>query len=78
MEVDDNAGKQVSELKIKGQAEVERRKSKWEEVDDEERHSAPRLGNLELEKRENELKEKALRNKVVRTRKGSNGPSGNA
>lgn len=31
--------------------------------------------NADLEKRENELKEKALRNKVVRTRKGSNGAS---
>jgi hypothetical protein len=29
----------------------------------------------DLERRENELKEKALRNKVVRTRKGSNGNS---
>jgi hypothetical protein len=27
---------------------------------------------LELEKRENELKERALRNKVIRTRKSSN------
>lgn len=60
-----NSGRVQGELKIKGQAEVERRKSKWD--DDEE---AGR--KLELEKRENELKEKALRNKVMRTRKGSN------
>jgi hypothetical protein len=31
----------------------------------------PVRNKLELEKRENELKEKALRNKVMRTRKGS-------
>lgn len=29
------------------------------------------MGRAELEKRESELKEKALRNKVVRTRKSS-------
>jgi len=75
MEVDGNAGKPSNELKIKGQAEAERRKSKWEEIDDDER---PSVSKLELERRENELKEKALRNKVVRTRKGSYGASGNA
>lgn len=54
------------ELKIKGQAELERRKSKWEvEGDDID------LNRNELEKRENELKEKALRNKVMRSRKRS-------
>ncbi|KAJ7243941.1 hypothetical protein C8J57DRAFT_1083291 [Mycena rebaudengoi] len=58
MDVDDG------ELKIKGQAEVERRKSKWEDQD------GPTKS--ELEQRENELKEKALRNKVIRTRKASN------
>jgi serine/arginine repetitive matrix protein 1 len=51
------------ELKIKGQAEIERRKSKWEnETDD-------RESKDDLERRENELKEKALRNKVLRSRK---------
>lgn len=54
------------ELKIKGQAEFERRKSKWEvEGEDDE------VNKKELEKRENELKEKALRNKVMRSRKRS-------
>jgi serine/arginine repetitive matrix protein 1 len=64
-------------LKIKGQAEAQRRRSKWE--DDSARDgpsgSSQSYGKSELEKRENELKEKALRNKVVRTRKGSNGAS---
>jgi hypothetical protein len=36
MEVDGNDGKPSGELKIKGQAEVERRKSKWEDADDDE------------------------------------------
>jgi len=53
------------ELKIKGQAEFERRKSRWEEGDDID------LNKNELERRENELKEKALRNKVMRSRKRS-------
>ncbi|OCH84516.1 hypothetical protein OBBRIDRAFT_839651 [Obba rivulosa] len=52
------------ELKIKGQANVERRNNKWDDERDE-----PMEDRAELEKRENELKEKALRNKVVRTRK---------
>ncbi|KAJ7610258.1 hypothetical protein DFH06DRAFT_1485605 [Mycena polygramma] len=60
MEVDDG------ELKIKGQAEAERRKSKWDDED------VLARSKLELEKRENELKEKALRNKVLKTRKASN------
>ncbi|KAJ7605511.1 hypothetical protein DFH06DRAFT_1487186 [Mycena polygramma] len=54
------------ELKIKGQAEAERRKSKWDDED------VLARSKLELEKRENELKEKALRNKVLKTRKASN------
>jgi len=56
----------LGELKIKGQAEFERRKSKWEvDGDDDE------VNKKDLEKRENELKEKALRNKVMRSRKMS-------
>jgi len=55
----------IGELKIKGQAEVERRRSKWDDEGQE-------LDKYELEKKENELKEKALRNKVVRSRKGGN------
>jgi len=54
------------ELKIKGQAEFERRKSKWETEGDDDH-----MNKKELEKRENELKEKALRNKVMRSRKRS-------
>lgn len=54
------------ELKIKGQADAGKKKSKWEE---EREQSLPDQG--ELERRESELKERALRNKVVRTRKGS-------
>jgi len=53
------------ELKIKGQASLERRKSKAED--------ATASKKLELEKRENELKEKALRNKVVRSRTKNSG-----
>lgn len=60
MEVDNDK----IELKIKGQAELERKKSKWDNDDES-------MSKADLEKRENELKEKALRNKVVRTRKGS-------
>jgi len=59
------------ELKIKGQAEAERRRN--QEVDDEGRINTLNQ-RTDLERRENELKEKALRNKVVRTRK----PSGNS
>ena len=73
----------ASELKIRGQAEAEKRRSKWDERDkDEVRSSYPDKINLlmflqpmedqaELERRESELKERALRNKVVRTRKAS-------
>ncbi|KAH7928612.1 hypothetical protein BV22DRAFT_1126422 [Leucogyrophana mollusca] len=61
------------ELKIKGQAQVEKKKSKWDSGETEGGPSNSTTDKLELEKRENELKEKALRNKVVRTRKGSNG-----
>jgi len=59
------------ELKIKGQAEIERRKNKWEE----EAPNHKTHQKEDLERRENELKEKALRNKVVRTRKTSVGVS---
>lgn len=57
------------ELKIKGQAEIERRRNKWEEEAPNHRMHQ----KTDLERRENELKEKALRNKVVRTRKASVG-----
>jgi len=60
-------------LKIKGQAEIQKRKSKWEGVHDAPSRRSPANERSDLEKRENELKEKALRNKVVRTRKGSSG-----
>ena len=66
-------------MKIKGQAELEHRKSKREHEDV--RIPPFRFSllifilkapvKLELEQRENELKEKALRNKVMRTRKSS-------
>jgi len=72
------------ELKIKGQAEVEKRKSTGQSdvglallsLDSQsDLCFGIRQGNgkkLDLEKRESELKEKALRNKVVRSRvKGS-------
>lgn len=55
------------ELKIRGQAEAEKRKGKWDEQDKDE----PMGDADELARRESELKEKALRNKVVRTRKAS-------
>ncbi|OBZ67606.1 hypothetical protein A0H81_12257 [Grifola frondosa] len=48
------------ELKIKGQAQVERRRSKWDEG-----RNGNQEDRSELERRENELKEKALRNKVM-------------
>ncbi|EPT02136.1 hypothetical protein FOMPIDRAFT_1022967 [Fomitopsis schrenkii] len=53
------------ELKIKGQAAVERKRGRRDDEDKDMPDAA------ELERRESELKEKALRNKVVRTRKGS-------
>jgi len=69
------------ELKIKGQAEVEKRKSTGQSdvglalLSLDLQSDLTRQGNgkkLDLEKRESELKEKALRNKVVRSRvKGS-------
>ncbi|KZT70042.1 hypothetical protein DAEQUDRAFT_765068 [Daedalea quercina L-15889] len=69
MDVDENKASRIDdrpgELKIKGQAAAEKRQSKWEEEDKDMPDQA------ELERRESELKEKALRNKVVRTRKGS-------
>jgi len=55
------------ELKIKGQAEFERRKSKWDVAEGDDID----LNRNELVQRENELKEKALRNKVMRRRKRS-------
>jgi len=62
------------ELKIKGQANA--RKSKR---GDEEKMAKDNKGDdltkQRLEKRENELKERALRNKVIRTRKGSGDPA---
>jgi len=61
-------GDAPGELKIKGQAALERRKSKWEAEGDDDDED---LNKKELEKRENELKEKALRNKVMRSRKRS-------
>ncbi|KAM5543455.1 hypothetical protein V8D89_002706 [Ganoderma adspersum] len=65
------------ELKIRGQADVGRRKTDKERMDVD-----SEVGKEELEKRESELKEKALRNKVVRTRKTSTangaGPSSSA
>jgi len=61
-----NVADAPGELKIKGQAEFERRKSKWEAEGDD---TDPNRN--ELEKRENELKERALRNKVMRSRKRS-------
>ena len=68
----------TGELKIKGQAEIERRRSKWDDEGQElvgffhVSYQVPDVlqDKHELEKRENELKEKALRNKVVRSRKG--------
>ncbi|KAI9465339.1 hypothetical protein BJY52DRAFT_1183912 [Lactarius psammicola] len=52
-----------STTKIKGQAEAERQRNKMDENAD------VSLSPDELARRESELKEKALRNKVVRTRK---------
>ncbi|KAH9956277.1 hypothetical protein BC827DRAFT_1139736, partial [Russula dissimulans] len=49
-------------IKIKGQAEAERQRNKMENAE------APK-DREDLSRRESELKEKALRNKVVRTRK---------
>ncbi|EIW54866.1 uncharacterized protein TRAVEDRAFT_51003 [Trametes versicolor FP-101664 SS1] len=53
------------ELKIRGQADAERRKDQSMDIDSEQ------VDKAELARRESELKEKALRNKVVRTRKTS-------
>jgi len=55
----------VSGIKIKGQAEVERQKNEMETDE----NTGLSLSPEELFRRESELKEKALRNKVVRTRK---------
>jgi len=61
------------ELKIKGQASVY--KSRWEDegMQGKSAKDDEVAARQELEKRENELKERALRNKVIRTRKGSGG-----
>ena len=71
------------ELKIRGQAEAERRKDEMDVDKDavsliasylpqvQTNHTIPQVDRAELERRESELKEKALRNKVVRTRKSS-------
>lgn len=71
MDVDHDSDVQSrgGELKIKGQAEAGKRKSQWDEED----HDEPMPDKSDLAKRESELKEKALRNKVVRTRKLSSG-----
>ncbi|KAF7986333.1 hypothetical protein HWV62_35316 [Athelia sp. TMB] len=69
MNDDDEGG----ELKIKGQAEAQKKKGKWEDDSGKEDKGSSSRQDPELAQRENELKEKALRNKVVRTRKGSNG-----
>ncbi|KAL0067473.1 hypothetical protein AAF712_005461 [Marasmius tenuissimus] len=68
MDVDAEGDSGKSELKIKGQADAEKKKSRWGE---EPQPEQPGMSKTELEKRENELKEKALRNKVVRTRKNT-------
>ena len=84
----DREGGGSPELKIRGQADAEKKKSKWDQQDkDEVRCFATRGSHVtqgwdgfqpmedpsELERRESELKERALRNKVVRTRKASAG-----
>ncbi|KAI1794325.1 hypothetical protein LXA43DRAFT_1091854 [Ganoderma leucocontextum] len=63
----DRDGTKDGELKIRGQAGAERRRTEKMDVD------SGQVGKAELEKRESELKERALRNKVVRTRKSSAG-----
>ncbi|ESK88604.1 hypothetical protein Moror_3102 [Moniliophthora roreri MCA 2997] len=62
-----------NELKIKGQAAAEKKRNRWESEDDMKTEDRETLGpsQSELEKRENELKERALRNKVVRSRKST-------
>lgn len=61
------------ELKIRGQAAASKKGSRWENKDRRERRgsSEESTSNVELERRETELKERALRNKVIRTRKRS-------
>jgi len=61
MDVDRKGGE---ELKIKGQANVDKKSARSNTAVDED-------SKRDLAQRENELKERALRNKVVRTRKGS-------
>lgn len=73
MNVDEGSRKAggSGELKIKGQAEVERKKGKWDEEPSYGSSSgaSSQVPQVELEKRENELKERALRQKVMRSRK---------
>ncbi|KAL0576396.1 hypothetical protein V5O48_005585 [Marasmius crinis-equi] len=64
MDVDVPGDSSKGELRIKGQADAEK-KSRWEEEE------KPGVSQTDLGKRENELKEKALRNKVVRSRKNT-------
>ncbi|EIN08509.1 hypothetical protein PUNSTDRAFT_134885 [Punctularia strigosozonata HHB-11173 SS5] len=59
MDVDDSAR---GELKIKGRAAAEKKEQDGRNDDE----------DPEMRKRESELKEKALRNKVVRSRKNTN------
>ncbi|KAJ8516754.1 hypothetical protein ONZ45_g5969 [Pleurotus djamor] len=56
----------VEGLKIKGQAEAERKRGNW---DDDLDKPVSKQAQEELERRESELKEQALRNKVMRSRK---------
>lgn len=73
MDVDEEGRKagRSGELKIRGQAEVERRKSKWDEEPSYSSGASSNTPQDELEKRENELKERALRQKVMRSRKAT-------
>ncbi|KAI0090415.1 hypothetical protein BDY19DRAFT_992611 [Irpex rosettiformis] len=68
MDVNRDKGK-GPELKIRGQAAAERQKNQAEDEAQDEHMPSP------LERRESELKEQALRNKVVRTRKNSAAPT---
>ncbi|KAJ3570572.1 hypothetical protein NP233_g4319 [Leucocoprinus birnbaumii] len=75
MDVDEGSRRDGGDggIKIKGQAEVQKRRNKW---DEEPSHGGSSGGSsnvsqAELEKRENELKERALRQKVMRSRKAT-------
>lgn len=68
------------ELKIKGQATTARR-ARWDDHTANEDSSGDGEKDVPMENldmRENELKERALRNKVIRTRKGSSGAVGSS